>query len=97
MFRPFLCILCLFAFALQILVIAGCGSSTPKTNNQAPPADREWRRVGKRQWVGKWQRVGEQRGGTGTDGAITGVWLQSPLPGQNPSHVQVTCHRLQPQ
>ena len=28
--------------------------------------------------------------GTGTDGAITGVWLQSPLPGQNPSHVQVT-------
>ena len=82
MFRLFLSFLCSFAFAVQVLVIAGCGGSPLKTNSPGS---------------GVGSASGSASGCSGSgygynnqNGTITGVWMQSPSPGENPSHVQVT-------
>ena len=80
MFRSFLSILCSFSFAVQVLVIVGCGGSSSKTNKgggSAPNAN-----------------TSSVCGGSGSgynnqNGSVHGVWLQSPDPGQNLDRVQV--------
>ena len=82
MFRLFLSFLCSFAFALQVVVLVGCGGSTTK----APTGG------GGGTTPTPTNNSGCTGAGSGYDnqnGAITGVWLQSPSPGQNPNHVQV--------
>ena len=81
MFRPFVSLFCWFAFALQVLVIAGCAGSTSKMatgsgggNSPSPSASSAC--------------GGSGHGYDNTSGVS--VWLQTPSPGQNPSHVQVT-------
>ena len=82
MFRPFLRFTCYFASALLVLVIVGCGGSTtliPKGSGggNGPPS-------GSASVCG-----GSGSGYNNQNGTITGVWLQSPMPGQSASHVQV--------
>ena len=78
MFRP--SFYCSFAFALQVLVIVRCGSSTSSTttagggSNPTPSSSSAC--------------SGSGYGYNNASGVS--VWLQSPSPGQNPSHVQVT-------
>ncbi len=80
--------LCSFAIAFQVLLIAGCGGSITKTTtgsgggNTPPP--------------GGGPASGSTAGCSGPgfgynngNGQITGVWLQSPSPGQNPANVVV--------
>ena len=92
MVRLFLSFLCSFALALQILVIVGCGGSGsssgsgtgggsgggtgPGGGNSPAPSDNSG-------------CTGAGSGYNNQNGAITGIWLQSPSPGQNPGHVQV--------
>jgi len=81
-FRSYLSIFCLFAFAVQIPVITGCGGSPSKASTgsgggKSPGANNA-----------------SVCGGTGSgynnqNGSVTGVWIQSPAPGQNDSNVQV--------
>jgi hypothetical protein len=81
MFGPFRSFLCSFTFVVLVLVIVGCGSASKPTtssgggNNPSPAAAADCGGVGS--------------GYNNQNGAITGVWLQSPSPGQNPGHVQV--------
>ncbi len=72
---------CSVALSVQILVIAGCGGSTTRSttgggggNNPSPASSAE---------------CGGQGFGYNNANGI-GVWLQSPLPGANPGHVQVS-------
>ncbi|MBW8870354.1 MAG: hypothetical protein JF563_06210, partial [Acidobacteriales bacterium] len=80
MFRLLLSFLCSFAFALQVLVIAGCGGSPSKTSTgggggNSPSAN---------------SASGCGGSGHGYDNTSgVGVWLETPSPGQNPGHVQV--------
>ncbi len=80
--RVFLSLLCSFAFALQVLVIAGCGGSPTKaskgTGGGSNPGANSTAVCG-----------GTGSGYNNQNGSVTGVWLQSPNPGQNSSHVQV--------
>src|SRR4051812_49862997 len=73
MLRPFLSFLCSCAFAFQILILVGCGGIASKTTTVSSAS----------------ACGGSGSGYDNQNGAITGVWLQSPSPGENPSHVQV--------
>jgi hypothetical protein len=88
MYRLFLSPLCLFAFAFQILVIAGCGGPTLTTTTGSgggnPPGS----------GGGSGTPNSAVCGGTGSgynnqNGSVNGIWLQTPAPGENPSSVQV--------
>ncbi|MGA9463337.1 MAG: hypothetical protein WBV28_11135 [Terracidiphilus sp.] len=112
MARLFLSLLCSFAIALQVLVIAGCGGSPSTTSSSGSSGG---------SGSGGSGSGGTGSGGTGSgsggtspgpiggspsdtsagcggagygytngNGEITGVWMQSPTPGQNPSNVTVT-------
>ena len=89
MFRLFLSFLCSFAFALQVLVIAGCGVSTTKPltgsggGNSPGPG-------GGPSSGGASGCTGPGFGYNNQNGSISGVWLQNPAPGENPSQVEVT-------
>jgi hypothetical protein len=90
MSRLFLPFLCSFAFALQVLVIAGCGGSASTTTtgggggtNPSPGP------VGGSPSDASAGCGGAGYGYNNGNGEITGVWLQSPSPGENPSNVQV--------
>ena len=89
MFRLFLSHLCSFAIALQFLVIVGCGGSTSKTTT-ASGGDSSPGSGGSGSAGASADCGGSGYGYNNQNGAITGVWVQSPSPGQNPSHVQVT-------
>jgi hypothetical protein len=92
MFRLLLSLLCSFAFALQLLVIAGCGGSpatmgSGKGNNPGSGG-------GSGGGGGSGTASSSACGGAGSgynnqNGSVTGIWLQSPAPGQNPGNVQV--------
>jgi hypothetical protein len=88
MFRRFLSFLCSFAVAFQVLVIAGCGGSATKATTGGGG--------GNNPGTGGGSPTANSAacGGTGSgynnqNGSVTGVWVQSPSPGQNPSHVDV--------
>lgn len=85
MYRLSLSLLCSFALAFQVLVLAGCGGS-PSTsskgggNNPSPNSS-------------------SPCGGPGfgyTNANGIGVWMQSPAPGQNQGSVQVTASETGP-
>jgi hypothetical protein len=102
MFRLFLSLLCSFAFALQVLVLAGCGGSPSTTNS---PGSSGGSGSGGSGSGGSGSGGSGSGGGSGSssasgcggagygynnqNGTITGVWLQSPSPGQNPADVTV--------
>lgn len=74
MFRLFLAFLFSCAIAFPVLVIVGCGGSPSKIPGVSANDSTS----------------GCSGSGSGYDNASgVGVWLQSPAPGQNPSHVQV--------
>lgn len=85
MSRQFLRFVCSFAVALQILVIIGCGTSSTKntansgggTTPTPTPSDASG-------------CSGTGSGYNNQNAAITGVWLQSPEPGENPDHINVS-------
>ena len=87
MFRFFLSFLCSIAFALQVVVIVGCGGSPSMTSSTGP---------GGGSGSGS-ASAGACAPGSGAEGygynnrngSVTGIWLQSPSPGENPGNVQV--------
>jgi hypothetical protein len=89
MFRLFRSFLCWFAFALQALVIIGCGGSFSKPNSTGSGGG-SGSGSGSGSSSASASCSGSGYGYNNQNGTITGVWLQSPLPGQNSSHVQVT-------
>ena len=87
MIRPFLSFLCSFAFVLQILVLAGCAGSISKTSSGGSGG-------GSGSGSGSGNLNSSVCGGSGSgynnqNGTVNGIWLQSPSPGENSSHVQV--------
>jgi hypothetical protein len=83
----FSCLSLLVRICTQVLVIVGCGGSLAKTNSPGSGSV-----SGSGGGSGSGSVTGCSGSGYGydnTNGTITGVWLQSPSPGQNPSHVQV--------
>ena len=76
MFRFLLSFLCLFAFAPQVSLVIGCGGSPSKATTASGES-------------GSLGCTGAGSGYNNQNGTITGVWLLSPSPGENPSHVQV--------
>ena len=94
MLRPFLSFVCLLAFALQVLVIAGCGGAYTK------PSTGSGGGAGSGGGSGS-SGASVSCGGSGSgynnqNGALTGVWMQSPSPGENPGHVQVNATAFGP-
>jgi hypothetical protein len=84
--RPFLSLLLSSAFALQIVLIVGCASTSKNMGSNSPGAP------GAPPVSGNSSACGSGSDGYGynnQNGTISGVWMQSPNPGQNPSHVQV--------
>lgn len=86
MVRPFLSFLCSFAFALQVLLVTGCGGSDTGAGSVSSS--------GPGSGGGSPSETASGCGGSGfgynnANGTITGVWLQSPSPGQNPGNVKV--------
>lgn len=77
MFRLFLSLLCSFALAVVVLVTAGC-ASTSKTSMGGGSGSGSVAACG-----------GTGSGYNNQNGSVTGVWIQSPAPGENPSSVQV--------
>ena len=81
MFRVVFRFLCSFLLAFQVLVIAGCGGSASMSSTAGGggnnPTSNSTSGCG-----------GSGHGYDNTSGV--GVWMQSPEPGQNQSHVQVT-------
>lgn len=96
MVRLFLSCLGLFAFALGALVVVGCGGSYSKpTGGSNSPGSGGGSGTGS----DSASACGSGAAGYGynnQNGAITGVWLQSPNPGENPSHVQVNATEYGP-
>jgi hypothetical protein len=86
MFRLFLSILWSFAFAFQVLVIVGCGGSASKTATSSGGGSGTGNSPSSSSSSGC---SGSGSGYNNQNGSVTGVWLQSPSPGQNPSNVQV--------
>jgi hypothetical protein len=84
MFRRLLYCFSSFAFALLVLVIVGCASSTSNTPTGSGPGSGGGSPSGSSAACG-----GSGFGYNNQNGSISGVWMQSPSPGQNPSHVQV--------
>ena len=85
MFRHFLFVLCLCVCAVQVVVIAGCGGSSSKAATGGS---------GSGGGKSPSPNAASVCGGTGSgynnqNGSVTGVWIQSPAPGQNESSVQV--------
>ena len=101
MFRGLLSFLCSLAFALLVLVIVGCGGSATKAttgggggNNPGSGGGGGGNNPGSGGGGGSPTADSSVCGGTGSgynnqNGTVTGIWLQSPSPGQNPSNVQV--------
>ena len=87
MVRLFLSLLCSCALALQLLVITGCGGSAATTATGGGGG-------GSGNGGGPGNTSASVCGGSGSgynnqNGSVTGIWLQSPSPGQNPGNVQV--------
>ncbi|MGH7170357.1 MAG: hypothetical protein ACRELG_08790, partial [Gemmataceae bacterium] len=87
MFRLFLTFLCSFAFALQVLVITGCGGSPTKSS---PGSGGGSGSGGASTGACAPGSGAEGYGYNNRNGSVTGIWLQSPAPGENPGgNVQV--------
>ncbi|HXS75764.1 MAG TPA: hypothetical protein VN753_06275 [Terracidiphilus sp.] len=89
MFRHFLLLLCSFVFAIQVVVIAGCGGSSSKAAASGGS--------GSGGGNGPSPNAASVCGGKGSgynnqNGSVSGVWIQSPAPGQNESTVQVNAN-----
>jgi hypothetical protein len=92
MFRPFVSLLCSFGLALQALLMVGCGGLAATSGGGNTPGSGG--KSGSSAGSGPCGGVGH--GYNNANGSITGVWLQSPKPGQNPSHVQVNATAFGP-
>src|SRR5215475_6992402 len=88
MFRLFFFLLCSFAFALQVLVTVGCSVSPSNTTTASGSGNGPGSNGGSGN-ASSSACSGSGFGYNNQNGTITGVWLQNPSPGQNPSHVQV--------
>lgn len=93
--RPFLYLFCSIAFVLQALILAGCGGlasdTTASGGGNNPGSGGASASHGASAACG-----GSGHGYDNQNGSITGVWMQSPKPGQNPSHVQVNATAFGP-
>lgn len=82
MYRPSFIVFCSFAIAVPVLVLAGCGGS-PSTSSKSSgggnnPSPSSSPTCG-----------GAESGYNNQNGSVTGVWIQSPAPGENSGSVQV--------
>ena len=86
MYRLFPSLLCTSTIAISALVIAGCGGSPSTTNKGSGTSPTSGGGT-----TGNSVTVcgGPGSGYNNQNGSITGVWLQTPNPGPNPSHVDV--------
>jgi hypothetical protein len=89
MYRFFRSFLGWFAIALQVLVILGCGSVISKTTTVGGGGSSPGSGGGSASDSAS-GCSGSGYGYNNQNGTINGVWLQTPSPGQNPGHVQVT-------
>lgn len=92
MVRLYRTFLCSIAFALQVLIIAGCGVSSTTTVSNAPNSGGGG---GSPVFGGDPAKSspgcgGAESGYNNQNGSITGIWLQTPAPGENPGNVTVT-------
>lgn len=88
MIRLSLSVLCAFGVGLQILVLVGCGGSTINTATSGGGGNNPGTGGGPVSDSAP-DCGGPGHGYNNQNGAITGVWMQTPSPGDNPSHVQV--------
>jgi hypothetical protein len=86
MVRRLLAFLGWFAFALQVLVVAGCGGSFTKTSSGGGTSPGTGGGTGSPSTAGC---GGSGSGYNNQNGSVAGIWLQTPSPGQNPGNVQV--------
>ena len=98
MLKFLLSIVCSVAIALQVLVIAGCGSSA-STNNSVSTTSGSGSGSGSSGGTGVFGGNpadsspgcgGNESGYNNQNGSISGIWIQSPAPGENESNVTVT-------
>lgn len=89
MFRPFLSFLCSFAVALQVLVLVGCGGSASKTTGTGKSPSGGSPVFGGSPSDSSPGCGGAESGYNNQNGSISGIWLQSPAPGENVSNVTV--------
>jgi len=95
MFRLSLSFLCSFALALQLLVIAGCGGSPSMANNSGSSggSGSGGSGSGSSPVIGGSPSNsspgcgGSESGYNNQNGSISGIWLQTPAPGENPTNV----------
>ena len=98
MFRLLLSFLCSFAFALQVLVMVGCGTRAPNTtgssggNNSGSSSGSG---SGTVPTIGYSSDPspgcgGAESGYNNQNGSVHGIWLHSPPPGENASNVTLS-------
>lgn len=91
MFRSFLSIFCSFVFAIQFVVIVGCGGSPSKNSGKGSGGSGSGGGPGAAASAACAPGGANQGYGyNNRNGSVSGVWLQSPAPGQNPGNVTVT-------
>jgi len=96
MLRLFLSLLCSFAFAFEVLVIAGCGGSTLTAggSGSSPGSGGGSGSSSNPVFGGNPNDSsagcgGFESGYNNQNGSISGIWIQTPAPGENPSNVTV--------
>jgi hypothetical protein len=97
MFRLCLSLLSSFALALGVLVIAGCGASPSKTTSTGSgggsgsggSGSGSSSVIGGNPSDSSPGCGGAESGYNNQNGSISGIWLQTPAPGENPSNVTV--------
>jgi hypothetical protein len=87
--RLFLSLLCSFAFGLQILVIVGCGGRSSMTTTGSGSGGGGSPVIGGSPSNSSPGCGGAESGYNNQNGSVTGIWLQNPAPGENPSNVTV--------
>ncbi len=92
MFRLFLTSLCSFAVALPVLLIVGCGGSgignNPSSGSGSGSGSSTLPTIGDNSNPSP-GCGGAESGYNNQNGSISGIWLQSPAPGENPGNVTV--------
>ena len=96
MLKLCLSVVCSVAIALQVLIIAGCGSAS---NNSSVSTTSPGSGTGSGSGSGVFGGNpadsspgcgGNESGYNNQNGSISGIWIQSPAPGENESNVTVT-------
>ena len=96
MFRPLVCFLCSSSFALELLLVTGCGgnstvstpSSSGSTTSSSGSGSSTLPTIGYSSDPSP-GCGGAESGYNNQNGSISGIWLQTPAPGENASNVTV--------